>query len=132
MPSGTKLASASVIAAPLWNLDAAGSPFHRQPWRPWVARHADLSDKQNPSALAGTHMALTLLGRNDQLASTTEQLKILAETKACPPFETKLHAAGLTPFHATGVTILQITSGSSVTRHAGIATSMRGRIGKRV
>ncbi|MEE8241058.1 MAG: radical SAM protein, partial [Nitrospirales bacterium] len=56
-------------------------------------------------------MALTLLGRNDQLASSTEQLKILSETKACPPFDTKLHAAGLTPFHATGITILQINVG---------------------
>ncbi|MBI4400404.1 MAG: arsenosugar biosynthesis radical SAM protein ArsS [Nitrospirae bacterium] len=56
-------------------------------------------------------MGLSLLARNSQLASTEEQLRILASTEACPPFETRLHTAGLHPLHATGITVFQINVG---------------------
>ncbi len=56
-------------------------------------------------------MALTLLGRNDQLASPTEQLRVLEDTRGRPSFETKLLATGLAPLHATGITVFQINVG---------------------
>lgn len=56
-------------------------------------------------------MALTLLGRNNPLASATEQLRILAQTQSCPPFETPMRRAGLDPLHATGITVFQINVG---------------------
>jgi radical SAM/Cys-rich protein len=56
-------------------------------------------------------MALTLLGRNNPLASPTEQLKLLAAAKGCPPFETRLDRDGLFPLHATGITVLQLNVG---------------------
>ncbi len=55
-------------------------------------------------------MALTLLGRQNLLAASAEQLKILAESR-CLPFETKLAQAALHPLHATGITVLQINVG---------------------
>ncbi len=56
-------------------------------------------------------MPLTLLGRHNPLASSSEQLKLLAESGTRLPFETKLNQAGLDPLHATGITIFQINVG---------------------
>ena len=56
-------------------------------------------------------MALTLLGRHNPLAVATEQLRILAQTQSCPPFETPMRQAGLDPLHATGITVFQINVG---------------------
>ena len=56
-------------------------------------------------------MALTLLGRNSPLASSKEQLKILAGSEGCPPFESRLAESKLFPLRATGITILQINVG---------------------
>ena len=55
-------------------------------------------------------MPLTLLGRQNPLASTKEQLRILDDS-ACPPFETRLAGAGLEPLSATGITVFQINVG---------------------
>jgi len=56
-------------------------------------------------------MALSLLARHSPLASTAEQLRILGNTAACPPFEARMHQAGLDPLHATGITVFQINVG---------------------
>jgi radical SAM/Cys-rich protein len=56
-------------------------------------------------------MGLTLVSRNNPLASSQEQLHLLAMTTACAPFETSMAQAGLAPLHATGITILQINVG---------------------
>lgn len=56
-------------------------------------------------------MALTLLGRSNPLASSTEQLRILGQTASSPPFDRRLDQAGLFPLHATGISVLQINVG---------------------
>src|SRR5213594_1374501 len=56
-------------------------------------------------------MGLSLLARNNALASTDEQNRILARTGACPPFEKRLGQSGLNPLHATGITVFQINVG---------------------
>src|SRR2546427_12627146 len=56
-------------------------------------------------------MGLSLLARNNALASTDEQNRILARTDACPPFEKRLGQSGLNPLHATGITVFQINVG---------------------
>lgn len=57
-------------------------------------------------------MALTLLGRSNPLASSTEQLRILGQQPACaPPFDFRLDQAGLFPLHATGISVLQVNVG---------------------
>ena len=56
-------------------------------------------------------MALTLLTRNDRLASAVDQLRVLDGSTAGPPFEAKLQAAGLTPLHATDITVFQVNVG---------------------
>ena len=56
-------------------------------------------------------MGLSLLARNNPLASTDEQLRILARTDACPPFEQRLGQSGLNPLYATGITVFQINVG---------------------
>ena len=56
-------------------------------------------------------MGLSLLARNNPLASTDEQNRILARTAACPPFEARMHQVGLDPLHATGITVFQINVG---------------------
>ncbi len=56
-------------------------------------------------------MPLTLLGRHNPLASPAEQLKVLTEMVGCPPFERRLGQAGLSPLHATGITVFQINVG---------------------
>lgn len=55
-------------------------------------------------------MALTLIGRQNPLASSAEQLKIL-QSGPCPPFDTRLAPTGLLPLQATGITVLQINVG---------------------
>ena len=52
-------------------------------------------------------MGLSLLARRDPLAAASEQLRLLAQTTACQPFETALNAVELYPLHATGITSLQ-------------------------
>jgi hypothetical protein len=56
-------------------------------------------------------MGLTLVSRKDTLASSREQMNLLAAAKTCPPFEEKLATAGLQPLHATGITVFQINVG---------------------
>jgi radical SAM/Cys-rich protein len=56
-------------------------------------------------------MPLTLLGRHNPLASSAEQLKLLAESGTRLPFETQLDQAGLYPLRATGITVFQINVG---------------------
>ena len=56
-------------------------------------------------------MGLSLLARNNPLASTDEQNRILASTDACPPFEQRLGQSGLNPLYATGITVFQINVG---------------------
>ncbi|TAJ26080.1 MAG: radical SAM/Cys-rich domain protein [Nitrospirae bacterium] len=56
-------------------------------------------------------MALSLLARSNPLASAEAQLRILADTPSCPPFESRLDAAGLFPLHATGITVFQVNVG---------------------
>src|SRR5439155_16505902 len=56
-------------------------------------------------------MGLTLVSRNNPLASSREQLHRLAMTTACPPFATTMAQAGLSPLHATGITVLQLNVG---------------------
>lgn len=56
-------------------------------------------------------MPLTLLGRDNPLASSSEQLKLLERIGPCPPFEAQLAQTGLSPLRATGITVLQINVG---------------------
>lgn len=56
-------------------------------------------------------MTLTLLGQQNPLASSAEQLKRLTEGSTYPPFEQQLQQAGLFPLHATGMTVFQINVG---------------------
>lgn len=56
-------------------------------------------------------MAVTLLSRHNPLSSSLEQLKVLADTGSRLPFESKLNQAGLFPFHATGIRLMQINVG---------------------
>ncbi len=56
-------------------------------------------------------MALTLLGRDNPLASTAEQLKRLDAAATCPPFEAQLERSSLFPLSATGITVFQINVG---------------------
>jgi radical SAM/Cys-rich protein len=56
-------------------------------------------------------MALTLLGRSNPLASSTEQLRILGQPASAPPFGFRLDQAGLFPLHATGISVLQVNVG---------------------
>ncbi len=53
---------------------------------------------------------LTLLGRNNSLAQTAEQLRILSDG-AIPSFERRLDDAGLYPLRSTGITVFQINVG---------------------
>ncbi|MGH7256485.1 MAG: radical SAM protein, partial [Nitrospirales bacterium] len=56
-------------------------------------------------------MTQSLLARNNPLASTAEQRALLDHTTACPPFERRLDASGLSPLQATGITVFQINVG---------------------
>ena len=56
-------------------------------------------------------MGLSLLARQSPLASAQVQRQHLSATNACPPFDAKMQEAGLTPLHATGLTVFQINVG---------------------
>ncbi|MBH0190755.1 MAG: radical SAM/Cys-rich domain protein [Nitrospira sp.] len=56
-------------------------------------------------------MALTLLGRSNPLASSTEQLRLLEHSFVPPPFDLRLNQAGLFPLRATGITVMQLNVG---------------------
>ncbi|MBH0199487.1 MAG: radical SAM/Cys-rich domain protein [Nitrospira sp.] len=56
-------------------------------------------------------MALTLLGRSNPLASSTEQLRLLEHSFVPPPFDLRLHQAGLFPLRATGIAVMQLNVG---------------------
>jgi radical SAM/Cys-rich protein len=56
-------------------------------------------------------MPLTLLGRHNPLASSSEQLRLLAQPSPHLPFEAQLDRAGLSPLRATGITVFQINVG---------------------
>lgn len=56
-------------------------------------------------------MPLTLLGRQNPLASPTEQLKVLEQLGPSLSFEATLSQAGLVPLRATGITVFQINVG---------------------
>ena len=59
----------------------------------------------------GKIVAPTLQARNSPLASSDEQLKLLAASKSCSPFHAKMEQAGLAPLHATGISVFQINVG---------------------
>lgn len=56
-------------------------------------------------------MPLTLQGRQNSLASASEQLKLLGQSGSYLSFDAQLDQAGLPPLHASGITILQINVG---------------------
>jgi radical SAM/Cys-rich protein len=56
-------------------------------------------------------MPLTLLGRQNPLASASEQLKILEQPNVNPSFDAQLDRVGLSPLCATGITVFQINVG---------------------
>ncbi len=56
-------------------------------------------------------MPLTLLGQQNLLASSSEQLKVLADSRTHLPFEAQMGQAGLSPLCATGITTFQINVG---------------------
>jgi radical SAM/Cys-rich protein len=56
-------------------------------------------------------MPLTLLGRDNPLASSSEQLKLLEQSGPPLRFEAQLDQAGLYPLRAAGITVLQINVG---------------------
>lgn len=56
-------------------------------------------------------MPLTLLKQRNPLASSSEQLKVLANVGPCLSFETHMAQAGLSPLRATGMTVFQINVG---------------------
>ncbi len=55
-------------------------------------------------------MGLSLLARNSPLVSTREQRRILAGA-TCRSFDQRMDQAGLSPLHATGITVFQINVG---------------------
>jgi radical SAM/Cys-rich protein len=55
-------------------------------------------------------MALTLLGKQNPLASSAAQLKVLADSP-CLSFGARLEQSGLHPLRATGITVFQINVG---------------------
>lgn len=56
-------------------------------------------------------MSLILLGQQKPLASSAEQLKVLAQIGTCLPFAEQLRRSDLSPLHATGITVFQINVG---------------------
>jgi radical SAM/Cys-rich protein len=56
-------------------------------------------------------MPLTLLGRDNPLASSSEQLKLLERAGLRHRFEAQLAQAGLYPLRATGITVFQMNVG---------------------
>jgi len=56
-------------------------------------------------------MPLTLLGRHNPLASSSEQRRILEQPGTHLSFEARLNQAGLHPLHSTGISVFQINVG---------------------
>ena len=56
-------------------------------------------------------MALTMVARGSGLASSPEQLRRLAATDSCAPFQARMQSAGLTPLMPTGIQVFQINVG---------------------
>jgi radical SAM/Cys-rich protein len=56
-------------------------------------------------------MPLTLFTRQSSLAPAAEQLRLLGEVSFCPSFSSTMERAGLSPLHATGITVFQINVG---------------------
>jgi radical SAM/Cys-rich protein len=56
-------------------------------------------------------MPLSLLGQHNPLASSSEQLKVLADSGTRLPFDAQMDRVGLSPLRATGITIFQINVG---------------------
>ncbi len=56
-------------------------------------------------------MPLTLLGRHNPLAASSQQLRLLEHASVRVSFETQLHHAGLEPLFATGLGVFQINVG---------------------
>ena len=56
-------------------------------------------------------MSLSLLARSHPLASSDEQLELLAAAKSYPHFHATMERAGLSPLCATGITVFQINVG---------------------
>ncbi len=56
-------------------------------------------------------MGLSLKARSNPLAQTSEQLRILGQADGIPSFQARMHAAGLDPLEATGITVFQINLG---------------------
>ncbi len=56
-------------------------------------------------------MALSLIARDNPLASAGEQLRVLDETKGCASFEARMADSALHPLHATGIQVLQVNVG---------------------
>ena len=61
--------------------------------------------------LAVIETGLSLKARANPLASTAEQLRILAKPGRVAPFEERMRRAGLFPLYATGITVFQINVG---------------------
>lgn len=66
---------------------------------------------EGPDGDVSTAMPLTLFGRQSPLASSANQLKVLADAGGRLPFEAQLDRVGLYPLHAAGITIFQINVG---------------------
>ncbi len=56
-------------------------------------------------------MGLSLLAKQNPLASPCEQLRVLKEVGICPPFESKMQEIELNPLQATGITVFQVNVG---------------------
>ena len=56
-------------------------------------------------------MGQCLKARGSPLATSTEQLRVLAASNGIPPFGEKMRAVGLGPLSATGITVFQINVG---------------------
>lgn len=54
---------------------------------------------------------LSLKARGNLLTSEAEQLRILAEIKGCPPFDTPMRRIGLDPLYATDISVFQMNLG---------------------
>jgi radical SAM/Cys-rich protein len=56
-------------------------------------------------------VAMTLVARNNPLASADAQLARLGKINGCAPFAHKMRDIGLAPLHATGITVFQVNVG---------------------
>src|SRR5882762_4532745 len=74
-----------------------------------------ISCRCEPASSDGAHaedpMALTLVARGNELASSREQLRTLAATASCTPFHARMSSAALAPLMPTGIQVFQINVG---------------------